>query len=173
LLKIVFHLSRSGWLVARATQAAYYRKLQISKHTVLLDEGDAFLAENEIWRNVLDGASDPDTANISVAVKVGDTWIEDTIDIFAPIAIASIGKLRRMHTVESRSVAVHLKRATKEERKSLTKARQRTLKADLTPWRKGARVGGPTISTRSLRSAPLCPSTWMAGKQTSSSPCSR
>lgn len=157
LLKIVFRLSRSGWLVARATQAAYYRKLQVSKHTMLLDEGDAFLAENEIWRNILDGASDPDTANISVAVKIGDNWVEDTINVFAPIAIASIGRLRRMHTVESRSIAAHLQRATKEERKGLTKWRQRAAKADLAPLAERCARWGADNLDAFTKARPLMP----------------
>ena len=70
-------------------------------------------------RNVLDAASDPDTANISLSVKSGDDWIPAEFNVFVPIAIASIGMLRKMQTVESRSIHVHLKRATPDGTEAL------------------------------------------------------
>ena len=103
------------------------------KRTLLLDEGDAYLNSNEAMRNVLDGANDPDTANISLSVKSGDDWKPVELNVYVPIAIASIGPLRRMETVEDRSIAVHLKRATPDELKPLSKGRRRELKAVLEP----------------------------------------
>ena len=107
--------------------------MQRERRSLLLDEGDAFLHENEIMRNVLDAASDPDTANISLSVKSGDDWIPAEINVFVPIAIASIGMLRQMQTVESRGLHVHLKRATAAELRKLAKGRRRELKATLGP----------------------------------------
>jgi putative DNA primase/helicase len=112
LLKVLLGLCRSAWIVARISPSAFARALNIQRRTMLLDEGDAFLRDNEVMRNVLDGASDPDTATISLSVKSGDDWKPISLDVFVPIAIASIGPLRSMRTVESRAIAVHLKRAT-------------------------------------------------------------
>ena len=55
----------------------------------MLDEGDTYLPHNEMMRNVLDGASDPDTANVALSVKIGDMWTPVTLDAFVPIAIAN------------------------------------------------------------------------------------
>jgi hypothetical protein len=126
-------LARVTWLVASSTRSAFVRKLQNERATLLLDEGDAFLGENQEFRNALDAASDPDTAVVALSVKQGDNWVPTDINIFVPITIASIGKLRGMATVEDRSIHIWLKRATKAEQKSLTKARRRTLKAALEP----------------------------------------
>lgn len=133
LFKVLRRLARSGWLVARLSQSAFTRRMDECKRTLLLDEGDAYLNSNEAMRNVLDGASDPDTANVSLSVKTGDNWKPVELNVFVPIAIASIGPLRRMETVEDRSIAVHLKRATSAELKPLSKGRRRELKAVLEP----------------------------------------
>ncbi len=133
LLKVIKSLARGGWLVAKITASSFTRTMQRERRSLLLDEGDAFLHENEIMRNVLDAASDPDTANMSLSVKSGDDWIPAEFSVFVPIAIASIGILRKMGTVESRSIHVHLKRATTAELKHLSKGRRRELKALLDP----------------------------------------
>ena len=133
LLKVIKFLARGGWLVSRITASSFTRTMERERRTLLLDEGDAFLHENEIMRNVLDGASDPDTANISLSVKSGDDWIPAEFNVFVPIAIASIAMLRKMQTVESRSIHIHLKRATPAELKQLSKGRRREMKAVLDP----------------------------------------
>jgi putative DNA primase/helicase len=133
LLKVIKFLARIGWLVSRVTASSFSRTMEHERRTLLLDEGDAFLHENEVMRNLLDGASDPDTANISMSVKSGDDWTPANFNVFVPIAIASIGMLRKMQTVESRSIHVHLKRATPVELRQLAKGRQRELKSVLEP----------------------------------------
>jgi putative DNA primase/helicase len=133
LLKVLKYLARSAWLVSRLSSSAFVRTMELSRRTLLLDEGDAFLNENEIMRNVLDGASDPDTANVSFSVKTGDDWKPAEFNTFVPIVIVSIGMLYRMATVESRAIHVHLKRATPTELKTLSKGRRKELKTILEP----------------------------------------
>jgi hypothetical protein len=133
LLKVIKSLARGGCLFPRLPQAHSTRTMERERRSLLLDEADAFLHENEIMRNVLDAASDPDTANLSMSVKSGDDWIRAEFNVFVPIAIASIGMLRKMGTVESRSIHIHLKRATRAELKQLSKGRRREMKAVLAP----------------------------------------
>jgi putative DNA primase/helicase len=133
LLKVLRWLARSGWLLVRLSPSSFTRTMDNERRTLLLDEGDAFLHENETMRNLLDGASDPDTATVSLSVKSGDDWKPVELNVFVPIAIASIGPIRRMQTVEDRGIAIHLKRATGAELKPLDKGRRRTLKAALEP----------------------------------------
>ena len=133
LLKVLSRICRSSWMLARVTPAAFSRTVHSERRTLLLDEGDAFLADNEVMRNVLDSASDPDTAIVSVCFKQSDDWAPTQLNLYVPIAIASIGTLRRMQTVESRAIAVHLKRATAAERKTLLKGRRRELISLLDP----------------------------------------
>src|SRR5262249_8390759 len=131
-LDVLEHLSRAGWLISSSTKSNFIRKVQTGRITFLLDEADAFLQENEEFRNVLDAANRPN-GRTGLSTKQGDDWVSTDINVFVPIAIASIRKLRRMETVEQRSIHIWLKRATKAERNTLTKARQRTLKATLEP----------------------------------------
>jgi hypothetical protein len=133
LLKVLRRLCRHGWIVARISASSFTRTMSSDRRTLLLDEGDAFLHENEIMRNVLDGASDPDTATTSMSVKSGDEWKPAEFNVFVPIGIASIGTLRKMQTVEDRSIAIQLKRATPAELKQLAKGRKRELDAVLGP----------------------------------------
>jgi hypothetical protein len=131
--KVLKRLVRWGWIVARITPSAFTRKMSAERCTLFLDEGDAFLAENEIMRNLLDGASDPETANVALSVKVGDEWVPTELNVYVPIAIASIGPLRGLQTVEDRSITIRLKRATPAALKQLAKGRRRELKAILDP----------------------------------------
>ncbi len=133
LLKVVKFLCRGAWLVSRITASSFTRTMERERRTLLLDEGAAFLHENEIMRNVLDSASDPDTANVSMAVKSGDDWIPADFNTYVPIAIVSIGTLRKMQTVESRGIHAHLKRATPAELKQLSKGRRREMRNLLDP----------------------------------------
>jgi hypothetical protein len=132
LLDVLELLTRAAWLISSSTKSNFVRKVQVGRITFLLDEADAFLQENEDFRGVLDAANRPN-GRVGLSVKQGDDWVSTDINVFVPIVIASIKKLRRMETVEQRSIHIWLKRATKPERRVLTKARQRTLKATLLP----------------------------------------
>jgi hypothetical protein len=134
LLKVLRRLVRGGWLIASSTKSAFIRRAQRSRFTLLMDEADSFLQENEEFRNVLDAANDPDTAVIALSEKVNDEWTPIDINVFLPLAFASIKKLRRMDTVEDRSIHIHLERATKAERQLLIKASRRNLDKELKPF---------------------------------------
>ena len=153
LVKVLKRIVRSGWILARISPSAFARKLDAERCTLLLDEGDAFLAKNEYMRNLLDGASDPETAVVALSVKTGDDWVPTELNVYVPITIASIGPLRGMETVEDRSISIHLKRATPATLKHLSKGRQRELRADRArhalDYRAPEYFGG--IQSRSLR----------------------
>ena len=165
LLKVLRWLARSAWLLARLSPSSFSRAMSNERRTLLLDEGDAFLHENEIMRNLLDGASDPDTAIVSVVEKAGDNWKPIELNLFVPIAIASIGPLRKMETVESRGIATHLQRATGAELKKLEKARRLTLKVVLEPLaQKCARWAKDNADTIKNGKRPEFPDT-MSGRE--------
>jgi hypothetical protein len=134
LLKVLRRLVRAGWLIASSTRSAFIRRAQRSRFTPLIDEADSFLLENENFRNMLDAANDPDTAIIALSEKVNDEWTPIDINVFLPLAFASIGKLRGMGTVEDRSIHIHLDRATRAERQLLVKASIRNLDKELKPF---------------------------------------
>ena len=71
LLKVLRYLTRSGWLIASSTKGSFVRKAQTGRLTLLLDEADAFLQQNEEMQNVLDDASDPATATTTYRSDAG------------------------------------------------------------------------------------------------------
>jgi hypothetical protein len=133
LLKALKYITRAGWHVSRLSPSAFVRTLGRERRTLLLDETDAALHDNEPMRNLLDSASDPDTSTVSFSVKSGDDWNPIELNCYVPICLVSIGFLRGMQTVERRSIHLRMKRATRPELKALTKSRRRNLKAILEP----------------------------------------
>jgi hypothetical protein len=133
LLKVIELLVRAPLNLATTTKAAFTRTLRYQRCTMLLDEGDAFLNSNGPMRNVLDGASDPRGANISFCVSPDDDYTPTIVNVYVPIAIASIGSLHRMHTVEDRSIPINIKRVTQEESLTIEKARPSKLPQVLEP----------------------------------------
>lgn len=75
--------------------------------TLLLDEADAFLAENEELRGVLNSGFEHSGEVIRV-VEVGGEWQPVRFATFAPLALAGIGTLPG--TLEDRAVPIPLRR---------------------------------------------------------------
>jgi len=86
LLKLIAKLARSGFAVSSVTVSALLRTIENERRTIVLDEADSFFHQNEHFRNLLDAASDPDTATISFSMRAGGDWKPLTVDIFIPIA---------------------------------------------------------------------------------------
>jgi hypothetical protein len=135
LLKLIWRLARSGWLVPTMTPAVFVRTLMRDHRTILVDEADALFHDNENLRGVLDSANDPDTANVPLNISADGDWTPVEVNVFVPIALCGIGGfMGKMKTLESRSIRIELQRATAAERKSLTKARQKWLKEAAAPF---------------------------------------
>ena len=100
-----------GELVARplptsnATTAAIFRTIEIAKPTLLIDEADTFLGENEELRGVLNSGH---RRGGHILRTVGDDHEPRQFATWAPAAIAMIGRLP--DTLEDRSVSIALRR---------------------------------------------------------------
>jgi Protein of unknown function (DUF3631) len=99
------------WLKASSiTAAALFRTIEAACPTLLLDEADAYMRDNEDLRAVLDAGHRRDGA---VVRTVGDNHEPRQFSAWAPIALAAIGHLPS--TIEDRSIIVRLRRRRPDE----------------------------------------------------------
>ena len=96
---------------ANVTAAAVFRTIEAAAPTLLIDEADTFLRDKEDLRGILNAGHKRDGQVIRC---VGDDAEPRAFSVFAPAAIAAIGRLPG--TIEDRAILVRLKRATRAER---------------------------------------------------------
>ena len=96
---------------ANVTAAAVFRTVEACAPTLLVDEADTFLGENEGLRGVLNAGH---KRGGQVIRCVGDDAEPRTFAAFAPAAIAAIGALPG--TIADRSIRIVMRRATQAER---------------------------------------------------------
>jgi hypothetical protein len=96
---------------SNATTAAIFRTIEIAKPTLLIDEADTFLGENEGLRGVLNSGHG---RGGHILRTVGDDHEPRQFATWAPAAIAMIGRLP--DTLEDRSVSIALRRRRPTEK---------------------------------------------------------
>jgi putative DNA primase/helicase len=96
---------------SNATVAVVFRVVEMAAPTLLIDEADTFLKENDELRGILNSGN---KKGGQVARTVGDDHEPRQFSTWAPAAIAKIGRLPE--TLEDRSVAVSLRRRKPMER---------------------------------------------------------
>jgi putative DNA primase/helicase len=112
LLDIVFHLALRTLSSASVTAAAVFRVIEAYRPTLLIEEADTFLPENEQLRGVLNSGH---RKGGTVIRTVGDDYEPLTFSTYAACAIALIGKLPA--TLHDRSAPViDLKRRLRDEK---------------------------------------------------------
>jgi putative DNA primase/helicase len=110
-LKIVRALAPRPLLASNVTAAALFRTIELVRPTLLVDEADTFLPDNEELRGVLNSGHDRTGEVIRV---VGDDHEPRRFSTWAPVAMAAIGKLPG--TLADRSVAIPMQRKAAGER---------------------------------------------------------
>jgi hypothetical protein len=96
---------------ANTTAAAIFRTIEALKPTLLIDEADTFLTENDEMRGVLN--SGHRRSGAFVLRLVGDDHEPRAFSTWAPTVIAMIGRLP--DTLEDRSIPVRLRRKLPNE----------------------------------------------------------
>jgi len=96
---------------SNATTAAVFRIVEMTAPTLLIDEADTFLKENDELRGVLNTGH---RKGGQVTRTVGDDHEPRQFSTWAPAAIAMIGKLP--DTLNDRAVAIRLRRRKPTER---------------------------------------------------------
>lgn len=92
-------------MAANISAPAMFRTIELGRPTLLIDEADSFMKENEELRGVVNSGH---AANGGVIRTVGDDHEPRLFSTFAPVAIAGIG--HRAATIEDRSIPTHMRR---------------------------------------------------------------
>jgi hypothetical protein len=95
---------------ANTSAAAIFRVVELQRPTLLIDEADTFLPENEELRGILNSGH---RQGGCVVRTVGEQFEPRSFSTYAPCAIALIGKLPS--TIADRSVSIELRRRRADE----------------------------------------------------------
>ncbi len=90
------------------TPSALFRAVDKHHPTLVIDEADSFLRDNEEMRGILNAGHTRSTAYVIRNVPVGDGYEPMQFSVWCPKAVAGIGKLAA--TLEDRSVIIHARR---------------------------------------------------------------
>ncbi len=83
--------------------------IELEHCTLLIDEADSFLRDNEDMRNLINSGHTPEFAFVIRSVPIGDkAWEPKRFSTWCPMVIAGIGRLA--DTVEDRSIKIAMRR---------------------------------------------------------------
>ena len=112
--QLLFLLSRLVFrpiAASNITSAALFRSIDLWHPTLLIDEADTFMRENEEMRGLLNCGHTPDSAKI--IRTVGEDFTPKTFNLWGAKAIAGIGK--QSDTIMDRAIPLQLRRKKPEE----------------------------------------------------------
>jgi hypothetical protein len=115
---------------SNVTSAAVFRVVEEHSPTLLIDEGDSFVLENEELRGILNSGHRKSSA--FVLRTVGDQFEVRQFRTWAPKAIALIGDLP--DTLQDRAIAIKLRR--KEPTETVERIRYESLSNEMEPLRR-------------------------------------
>jgi putative DNA primase/helicase len=111
-LILLFFLTPKSELAANITASSLFRYIEAVRPTLLIDEADSFMKDNEELRGILNSGHTRLAANIIRNVEVNGEHRPRRFSTWAPKAIATIRKLA--DTLEDRSVIVTLQRKPRD-----------------------------------------------------------
>ncbi len=114
LLDVIEQLVNRPLSAANITAGAMFRTIDAVRPTLLLDEADTYVVENESLRNVIDSGHKRNGTTIRSVESGsrGDYWPR-SFSTFCPLALACIGRLHG--TIEDRSIIIGLQRRRQDE----------------------------------------------------------
>jgi putative DNA primase/helicase len=126
-LMVASALTHVPVLVSNATPAAMFRLIELVHPTLLVDEAETFVRENEDLRGILNSGHTKRTAY--VLRTVGEEHEPRLFSTWTPKMLAGIGHLPE--TIRDRSIVLAMARKTKAERVTKWRERDVTRYADL------------------------------------------
>lgn len=119
LLRMIEHLSYRSLNVSNVTTAALFRAIDAWHPTMLIDEADTFIKNNEELRGIINAGFQKD-GKVSRIETIGKTQNVKCFNCFAAVGIAAIGSLPC--TILDRSIIISMRR----KKRSDTLSRLRT-----------------------------------------------
>jgi putative DNA primase/helicase len=110
LLTLIGAISARALPTANISAAAVYRTVELAQPTLLVDESDTFIAENDELRGCLNAGFMRGGQCIRVVGEQNDPRL---FSCWSPVAIAAIRRLP--DTIEDRAVAIPMKRRRRDE----------------------------------------------------------
>jgi hypothetical protein len=110
-LIILFYLTPRSELASNISPSALFRYVEAVRPTLLMDEADTFVKDNEEMRGVLDSGHTKPSAYVIRNVEISGEHKPRRFSTWAPKAIATIRGLA--DTLEDRSIVVQLQRKPK------------------------------------------------------------
>jgi Protein of unknown function (DUF3631) len=110
LLDVLEHLVSRPLSSASLTAAVAFRVVELTAPTMLIDEADTFLKDNDELRGILNAGH---RRGGKVLRSVGDDHEPREFSVWAPAAIALIGRLP--DTLQDRSILINMRRKLPEE----------------------------------------------------------
>jgi len=127
LLSILGMLSCRPLVASNISPSAVYRAIEAWKPTLIIDEADAFMRDNEEIRGVLNSGHTRDSAY--VIRNVGDEHTPRQFSTWGAKAIAGIG--RQAGTIMDRAIILDLRRKTSQEKVTRLRHAEPNLFSDL------------------------------------------
>jgi hypothetical protein len=110
LLRVIQALVPKPLFAANITPAAMFRTIETYRPTLLIDEADAFLRDNEELRGIINSGHE---CNGSVIRLTGEDFEPSAFSTFCPTVIAAIGSLPA--TIEDRAIMIAMRRRLASE----------------------------------------------------------
>jgi putative DNA primase/helicase len=108
LLRVIARLAPRPLATANITPAALFRVIEAAKPCLMIDEADSFAHDNEELRGIVNSSHCVLDAFVVRAVPAGDDYEARRFSTWAPMAIASIGRIAS--TIADRSVIIAMER---------------------------------------------------------------
>lgn len=113
LLEVIDAMAHRGFIVSNASPAAIFRAIEAWRPTLLLDEADTWMRQNEELAGVLNSGHTRRTARVIRVQEVNGEHLPVPFSTWCPMVIAGIGSQR--DTLMSRSIVIGLRRKLPEE----------------------------------------------------------
>jgi putative DNA primase/helicase len=128
-LIILYFLTPRSELSANITASVLFRYIEATRPTLLIDEADSFVKDNEELRGILNSGHTKTAASVIRNVEVNGEHKPQRFSTWAPKAIATIQKLA--DTLEDRAVIVTLQRKARDAKVERLRRRDSDEFADL------------------------------------------
>lgn len=113
LLEVLDAMAHRGLILSNASPAAVFRAIEAWRPTLLMDEADTWMKQNEELAGILNSGHTRRTARVIRVQEIQGEHLPVAFSTWCPMVIAGIGSQR--DTLMSRSIVISLRRKLAEE----------------------------------------------------------